>query len=76
MAEQKPAVLKAAPVILRYVLAMGSVALGTLFASLLERYEFRGVEYPLFLFAIAVIAALLPAFRATRIDPVEAIRSE
>jgi PAS domain S-box-containing protein len=54
MAEQKPAVLKAAPVILRYVLAMGSVALGTLFASLLERYEFRGVEYPLFLFAIAV----------------------
>ena len=54
MAEQKPAVLKAAPVILRYGLAMGSVALGTLFASLLERNEFRGVEYPLFLFAIAV----------------------
>lgn len=28
------------------------------------------------LFGIAVVAALVPAFRATRIDPVEAIRSE
>jgi PAS domain S-box-containing protein len=54
MAEQKPAVLNAAPAILRYGLAVGSVALGTLAAFLLDRYDFRGVEYPLFLFAIAV----------------------
>jgi PAS domain S-box-containing protein len=54
MAEDKPAVLKAAPAILRYGLAVGSVALGTLAAFLLERYQFRGVEYPFFLFAIAV----------------------
>jgi PAS domain S-box-containing protein len=54
MAEQKPAILKAAPAILRYGLAGVSVALGTLTAFLLDRYHFRGVEYPLFLFAIAV----------------------
>ena len=54
MAEQKPAVLKAGPAILRYGLAVGSVALGTLAAFLLDRYQFRGVEYPLFLFAIAI----------------------
>jgi PAS domain S-box-containing protein len=54
MAEQKPAVLKAAPAILRYGLAVGSVTLGALAAFLLERYQFRGVEYPLFLLAIAV----------------------
>jgi PAS domain S-box-containing protein len=54
MAEQKPAVLNAAPAILRYGLAVGSVALGALTAFLLDRYHFRGVEYPLFLFAIAV----------------------
>jgi PAS domain S-box-containing protein len=54
MAEQKPAISKAAPAILRYGLAVGSVALGALAAFLLDRYHFRGVEYPLFLFAIAV----------------------
>ena len=42
------------PRLLRYGLAVGSVALGTLAAFLLDRYQFRGVEYPLFLFAIAV----------------------
>jgi PAS domain S-box-containing protein len=54
MAKHKPAVPKATPAILRYGLAVGSVALGALAALLLDRYQFRGVEYPLFLFAIAV----------------------
>jgi PAS domain S-box-containing protein len=54
MAERKPAALTATSAILRYGLAVGSVALGTLAAFLLERYQFRGVEYPLYLFAIAV----------------------
>jgi PAS domain S-box-containing protein len=54
MAEHRPAVPKATSPLLRYGLAAGSVALGTLAAFLLDRYQFRGVEYPLFLFAIAV----------------------
>jgi PAS domain S-box-containing protein len=54
MAKHKPAVPKATPAILRYGLAVGSVALGALAALLLDRYQFRGVEYPLFLFGIAV----------------------
>jgi len=54
MAKHKPAVAKATPAIFRYGLAVGSVALGALAALLLDRYQFRGVEYPLFLFAIAV----------------------
>jgi PAS domain S-box-containing protein len=54
MAERKPAVLKAERAILRYGLAVTSVALSTLAAFLLERYQFRDVEYPFFLFAIAV----------------------
>jgi PAS domain S-box-containing protein len=54
MAVEKPAVAKTTPAILRYGLAVGSVALGTLAAFLLDKYQFRGVEYPLFLFAIAV----------------------
>src|SRR5580693_7607361 len=54
MAKHKPAVPKATPAILRYGLAVGSVALAALAAFLLDRYQFRGVESPLFLFAIAV----------------------
>jgi K+-sensing histidine kinase KdpD len=54
MAEQKPAAPKAMPAILRYGLAVGSVALGTVAAFFLDNYHFRGVEYPLFLFAIAM----------------------
>ena len=56
MAEHRPAVPKATSPLLRYGVAVGSVALGTLAAFLLDRYQFRGVEYPLFLFAIAVTA--------------------
>jgi PAS domain S-box-containing protein len=54
MAEQKAAAPKAMPSILRYGLAVISVTLGALGAFVLERYQFRGVEYPLFLFPIAV----------------------
>jgi PAS domain S-box-containing protein len=54
MAQQKPAILKHLPPILRYGLAVGSVALALGLALLLERSNFRGVEFPLFLFAIAV----------------------
>jgi PAS domain S-box-containing protein len=54
MAEEKPAVAKTAPAVLRYGLAIASVGLATLIAFLLERYQFRGAEHPLFLFAIAV----------------------
>jgi PAS domain S-box-containing protein len=54
MAPQKPTILKDLPPILRYGLAIGSVALALGLALLLERYNFRGVEFPLFLFAIAV----------------------
>ena len=67
MAEHKPAVLKTTSAILRYGLAVGSVALGTLAAFPLERYQFRGVEYPIFLFAIALTvwyAGLGPAILA------------
>ncbi len=54
MAQQKPTILKDLPPILRYALAVGSVALTLGLALLLERSNFRGVEFPLFLFAIAV----------------------
>jgi PAS domain S-box-containing protein len=54
MAQQKPTIRKDLPAILRYGLAAGSVALALGLALLLERYNFRGVEFPLFLFAIAV----------------------
>jgi PAS domain S-box-containing protein len=54
MAQQKPTIRKDLPPILRYGLALGSVALMLGLALLLERYNFRGVEFPLFLFAIAV----------------------
>jgi PAS domain S-box-containing protein len=53
MADHKPVVSKTAPAILRYGLAIASVGLATSIAFLLERSQFRGVEYPLFLFAIA-----------------------
>jgi PAS domain S-box-containing protein len=67
MAQQKPTTLKDLPPILRYGLTVGSVALALGLALLLERYNFRGVEFPLFLFAIAVTvwyAGLLPGVLA------------
>jgi PAS domain S-box-containing protein len=54
MAQQKPTILKGLPPILSYGLAITSVALALGLALLLEHYNFRGVEFPLFLFAIAV----------------------
>ena len=54
MAEQKPSLLKDLPLIQRYGLAIVSVALALGSALPLERYDFRGVEFPLFLFAIAL----------------------
>ncbi len=54
MAQQKPTIPNDLPPILRYGLAVGSVALAVGLALLLEHYNFRGVEFPLFLFAIAV----------------------
>jgi PAS domain S-box-containing protein len=54
MALQKPSMPKTLAAILRYSLAAGSVALVVMTALLLERYHFRGMEYPLFLFAVAV----------------------
>jgi PAS domain S-box-containing protein len=54
MAPQKSTIRKDLPPFIRYGLAAGSVALALGLALLLERYNFRGVEFPLFLFAIAV----------------------
>jgi PAS domain S-box-containing protein len=54
MTQQKSTIHKDLPSILRYGLAIGSVALALGLPLLLERYNFRGVEFPLFLFAIAV----------------------
>jgi PAS domain S-box-containing protein len=54
MAQQKPTIPKDLPPILRYSLAVVSVALMVGLALLLEHFGFRGVEFPLFLFAIAV----------------------
>ena len=54
MVQQKHRILKDQPPILRYGLAVASVALALGVALLLQRYNFRGVEFPLFLFAIAV----------------------
>jgi PAS domain S-box-containing protein len=52
--EQKPSLLKDLPPIQRYGFAVVSVALGLGLAVLLERYNFSEVEFPLFLFAIAL----------------------
>ena len=54
MAHEKPTIRKDLPPILQYGLAVGSVALALGLALLLQRSNFRGVEFPLFLFAIAV----------------------
>ncbi len=68
--------------------ALGGVAVGLLCTKYtvnwLYAFSFEGDQYdaPLFaamaaiLFVVAVVAALGPALRATRIDPVEAMRSE
>jgi predicted permease len=68
--------------------ALGGVAVGLLCTKYtmnwLYAFSFEGDQYdaPLFaamaavLFIIAIVAALGPALRATRIDPVEAMRSE
>ena len=54
MADAKSTIPKDLPPILRYSLAVASVAVVLGLALLLERYSFRGVEFPLFLFAIAI----------------------
>ena len=54
MAQQKPSLLRDLPPIQRYGLAVVSVALALGSAILLERYNFSEVEFPLFLFAIAL----------------------
>jgi PAS domain S-box-containing protein len=53
-AEMKPSLLKELPAIQRYGLAIVTVALALALALPLERYDFRGAEFPLFLFAIAL----------------------
>jgi PAS domain S-box-containing protein len=54
MPEAKSPLTKVAAAILRYGLAVLSVAVALGVALLLERFHFRGVEFPLFLFAIAL----------------------
>jgi PAS domain S-box-containing protein len=54
MAKQKPSLLKDLLPIQRYGLAVVSVTIALCMALLLQRYSFRGVEFPLFLFAIAL----------------------
>jgi hypothetical protein len=68
--------------------ALGGVAVGLLCTKYtmkwLQAFSFDGDQYdaPLFaamaatLFLVAIVAALAPALRATRIDPVESLRSE
>ena len=44
------------PAILRYGLAVGSIAIALGPALVLQHYKFRDVEFPLFLFAVAITA--------------------
>jgi hypothetical protein len=56
MAERKPQLPKLLSTIQRYGLALLSVAVALSGALLLQRFQFRDVEVPLFLFAVAVSA--------------------
>jgi PAS domain S-box-containing protein len=54
VAKQKPSLLKELLPIPRYGLAVVSVAIALGIGLLLQRYSFRGVEFPLLLFSIAL----------------------
>jgi PAS domain S-box-containing protein len=54
MPQAKPSLAKVGAAIQRYGVAVLSVAIALGVALLLERFHFRGVEFPLFLFAIAL----------------------
>jgi signal transduction histidine kinase len=54
MVQRKPGLLKPFSVIQRYSLAVFSVSIALGGALLVDRYNVHGVEFPLFLFAIAV----------------------
>ncbi len=54
MPKQKPSLLKDLPAIQGYGLAVVSVAIALGIGLLMQHYGLRGVEFPLFLFAIAL----------------------
>jgi PAS domain S-box-containing protein len=54
MAKQNPSLLKDLPAIQGYGLAIVSVAIALGIALLMQHYGLRGVEFPLFLFAISL----------------------